>query len=495
MMEKQYILSVDQSTQGTKALLFDRQGRLLMRRDQSHRQLIDAQGWVSHDPEEIYQNTVKVLRQLVMDACISHKEIAALGISNQRETSLAWNRTTGASLAPAVVWQCSRAAEICEGLQSHGGQVEALSGMPLSPYFPAAKYAWLLRNVSEAAALAETGELCLGTIDSWLVFRLTQGGLHRTDYSNASRTQLFNLETGAFDETLCSIFGIPMGTLPEICDSDGFYGETDLEGFLETPIPIHGVLGDSHAALFGQGCLQPGMIKATYGTGSSIMMNVGDAPVRSKHGIVSSVGFKIGGRLCYVLEGNLNYTGAVISWLKNDMKLIEMDRETEALAYVANPADRTCIVPAFTGLGAPYWDSEARAAVIGMSRTTGRAEFVKAALSCIAQQITDVVQAMEMDAGLPVQMLRVDGGPTRNRFLMQLQSDLAGVQVQVPDAEELSGIGAAYAAGMALGFYDEQVFAGIERSAYQPEMSPETRELLRGDWKRAVKQVLTKEAE
>lgn len=495
MMEKQYILSVDQSTQGTKALLFDRQGRLLMRRDQSHRQLINEQGWVSHDPEEIYQNTIKVLRQLVTDACIPHKEIAALGISNQRETSLAWNRTTGSSLAPAVVWQCSRAAEICEALQPYGGQVEALSGMPLSPYFPAAKYAWLLRNVPEAAALAETGELCLGTIDSWLVFRLTKGGLHRTDYSNASRTQLFNLETGAFDETLCSIFGIPMGALPEIRDSDGFYGETDLEGFLETPIPIHSVLGDSHAALFGQGCLQPGMIKATYGTGSSIMMNVGDAPVRSKHGIVSSVGFKIGGRLCYVLEGNLNYTGAVISWLKNDMKLIEMDRETEALAYAANPADRTCIVPAFTGLGAPYWDSEARAAVIGMSRTTGRAEFVKAALSCIAQQITDVVQAMEMDAGLPVQMLRVDGGPTRNRFLMQLQSDLAGVQVQVPDAEELSGIGAAYAAGMALGFYDEQVFARVERSAYQPEMSPETRELLRGDWKCAVKQVLTKEAE
>ncbi len=490
MKKTQYIVGVDQSTQGTKALLFDRQGRLLMRKDKPHRQIISREGWISHDPQELYQNTLQTLRELIRESGIDADEIQGIGISNQRETSIAWERESGRPLADAVVWQCSRAQRICEERRNQEDMVKELTGIPLSPYFPAAKYAWLLQNCPEAQTLSQKGQLCLGTVDSYLVFRLTKGSVYKTDYSNASRTQLFNLKAGCYDQRLCDLFGISMDCLPQIEASDGDYGQTDLEGFLARPVPIHAAMGDSHGALFGQGCFQPGMTKATYGTGSSIMMNVGDKPVFSTHGIVSSVGFKTEGRLHYVLEGNLNYTGAVISWLKDDMQLIRDAGETEELARLANPMDRTCIVPAFSGLGAPYWDSSARAAVIGMSRTTGRAEFVKAALSCIAHQITDVVEAMEKDCGIPVHTLRTDGGPTRNRFLMELQSGLCGSLVQVSETEELSGMGAAYAAGIAMGFFDHHVFDRMNWTVYHPLLSGQERLALRMDWKQAVERIL-----
>lgn len=489
-MDKNYILSVDQRTQGTKALLFDGEGRLLMRRDKAHRQIISEEGWVSHDPEEIYRNTVEVLRQVILDSGIDGDRIAALGISNQRETSVAWDRRTGKPAGHAIVWQCSRAASICRQMEGDRELVKRVTGMELSPYFPAAKFAWILRNRKEAGELLKKGNLCLGTVDAFLVYRLTGGAVFKTDYSNASRTQLMDLAAGAFDEELCGKFGIDFSCLPEIEDSDGYYGETDLDGSLKHPIPIRGVLGDSHGALFGQACLKKGMVKATYGTGSSIMMNVGEQPVFAKNGVVSSVGFKINHRMSYVLEGNLNYTGAVITWLKKDLGLIERDQETEKLAFEANPADETYLVPAFSGLGAPYWDSSARAAVIGMSRTTGRAELVRAALSCIAYQIADVVKIMEAEAGIRPEALRVDGGPTRNRYLMQLQSDLLGTRVLVPAQEELSGIGAAYAAGLAVGLYDERIFDRMERTAYEPEMKPEEARRLYEGWKAAVGRVL-----
>lgn len=490
-MKRTYILSVDQSTQGTKALLFDESGKLLMRRDRPHRQIISREGWVSHDPEEIYRNTIGVLQQVIADSGIDRDAVVAVGISNQRETSVAWERKSGRAVGNAVVWQCSRAASICRELQDKADEVRALTGMALSPYFPASKYAWMVRNRAEARQKMEQGNLCLGTMDSFLVYRLTKGQVFKTDYSNASRTQLMNLTKGTFEENLCRTFGIKRDCLPQIEDSDGEYGETDLEGFLSHPIPIRAVLGDSHAALFGQACLKKGMTKATYGTGSSIMMHVGECPVFSRHGIVSSVGFKINHKMTYVLEGNLNYTGAVITWLKKDLKLIETEKETESLAFAANAEDKTYLVPAFSGLGAPYWDSSARAAVIGMSRMTGKAELVKAALSCIAYQITDVVKAMEADAGFCLEELRVDGGPTRNRFLMQLQSDLLGKHVMVPVQEELSGIGAAYAAGLTAGVYDERVFAQINRMIYKPVMSSQKREESYLGWKHAVKCVLS----
>lgn len=485
---------MDQSTQGTKALLFDAAGKLLLRRDKPHRQIVSPEGWVSHDPEELYQNSVEVLRNVVMDSGVDGSEIAGLGISNQRETSIGWERKTGKAVAHGIVWQCSRAGAVCKSLQKEEEFIREVTGINLSPYFPASKFAWLIRNCPGVKDLMEEKNLCLGTVDSYLVYRLTGGMVFKTDYSNASRTQLFNLQTGLFDDRLCSMFGIARECLPEIEDSDGSYGMTDLDGFLAEPIPICAVLGDSHAALFGQHCLEKGMTKATFGTGSSIMMNVGEQPVYSKHGLVSSVGFKINNKMSYVLEGNLNYTGAVISWLKDNLELIDTDAETERLAVEANPADHSYLVPAFTGLGAPYWDSTAHAAIIGMSRTTGRAELVKAALSCIAYQITDVVKAMEKDGGLLLGELKVDGGPTRNRFLMQLQSDLLNTAVMVPEQEELSGIGAAYAAGMAAGVYDETVFRTIQRTAYYPAMEESQRHMMYSGWKDAVSRVIGKES-
>lgn len=490
-MKKKYILSVDQSTQGTKALLFDNNGRLLMRRDQGHRQIISKEGWISHNLEEIYRNTIEVLHRVIIDAGINRDEVVALGISNQRETSVAWDRKCGMAVGDAIVWQCNRAWQICKEMESCAKEIKRVTGMDLSPYFPASKFAWMIRNREEVRKKMKNKTLCLGTVDAFLIYRLTGGRVFKTDYSNASRTQLMDLASGNFEESLCYKFGIDMDCLPQIEDSDGQYGETDLEGFLPHPIPIKTVLGDSHAALFGQGCLNKGMTKATYGTGSSIMMNVGEKPVFSDNGVVSSVGFKMNHKISYVLEGNLNYTGAVIAWLKKDLKLIERDEETERLAFEANKEDKTYLVPAFSGLGAPYWDSNARAAVIGMSRITGRAEFVKAALSCIAYQITDVIKVMEKDCGIFLEELRVDGGATQNRFLMQFQSDILGRRVMVPDQEELSGIGVAYGAGLTVGLYDERVFKHIRRTAYEPVMSACERQEKYDGWKDAIKCVVS----
>ena len=492
-MKTKYLISIDQSTQGTKALLFDPYGNLIKRTDKAHRQIINEKGWVSHDPLEIYKNTIYVVQEVVQQAGIAREQVAGLGISNQRETTLAWDRTTGVPVGNAVVWQCARASDLCDRV-AKTGQAEKIrerTGIPLSPYFPASKIAWILENEAGAGEKAEKRELCHGTIDSWLVYKLTKGKSYKTDFSNASRTQLYNIFELKWDEEICAIFGIDPNNLAEVCESDSCFGWTDFDGFFPKPIPIHGVMGDSHGALFGQGCLEAGMIKATYGTGSSIMMNIGEKPLLSTHGVVTSLAWSIGGKVNYVLEGNLNYTGAVITWLKDDLKLIESPAETEQLARQASQEDRTCLVPAFSGLGAPYWDSRATAAFIGMSRTTRKPEIVKAALECIAFQITDVVQAMSEDAEMKVEELRVDGGPTRNGYLMQFQSDLMQTKVQIPEAEELSGIGPAYAAGLALGLWDMAVFDKISRQTYEPKMNAETAGQKYDGWREAVRKVLS----
>lgn len=492
---KKYVLGIDQSTQGTKGLLFDEKGALLCRTDLPHKQYVDERGWVEHDPEEIYANTVQVVKNLVEKAGIDKKEIAVLGISNQRETALVWDRKTGKPVYNAVVWQCARGSEICKKIAAEHENAEELvrshTGLQLSPYFSAAKIAWVLQNVPGVQEKADRGELCCGTIDSWLVYKLTGGREFRTDYSNASRTQMFNIGNLAWDPEVCGLFGIPVSCLAEVTDSDGEYGTTDLEGYLEAPIPIRGVLGDSHGALFGQGCIETGMIKTTYGTGSSIMMNIGKKPVYSSR-VVTSLAWKLNGEVNYVLEGNINYTGAVITWLKDDLKLITSPGETETLALESNPKDHTYLVPAFTGLGAPYWDSEAEGIITGMTRTTKKAEIVRAGLDCIAYQITDVVKAMSEESGIAIGELRVDGGPTRNKYLMQFQSDIADVAVQVPSAEELSGIGAAYAAGIAAGIYDrEEVFGQMHRTRFSPKMDASERDEKYQGWKKAIAQVLT----
>ena len=491
-MAEKYIISIDQSTQGTKALLFDEGGSLIKRTDKPHEQIINEKGWVSHNPVEIYENVIDVVARLTKD--IDGSRIIGVGISNQRETSLAWDRITGEPLADAIVWQCARAADICERVERQGKaeDIRRKTGMNLSPYFPASKIAWLLENVEGAREKADRGEICHGTIDSWLVYKLTGGKSYKTDYSNASRTQLFNIFELKWDEEICAWFGIDPANMAQVCDSDSEFGETDFEGVLPKKVPIHGVLGDSHGSLFGQGCLKPGMTKSTYGTGSSIMMNIGEKPVLSTHGVVTSLAWSMGGKVNYVLEGNLNYTGAVITWLKDDLKLIESPGETGTLAREAIQDDELYLIPAFSGLGAPYWDSRATAAIVGMTRTTGKAEVVRAGVECIAYQITDIVKAMCEDAGVRLGELRVDGGPTKNEYLMQFQSDIADVAVQVPDSEELSGIGPAYAAGLALGVWDESVFGRLNRVKYAPGMDGETRKKKYNGWKAAVSTVLTK---
>lgn len=496
-MSNKYILGIDQSTQGTKALLFDEVGELLCRADLPHEQIINEKGWVEHNPEEIYYNTIKVVKDVVKKAGISKSEIACLGISNQRETAVVWDNKTGKPLYNAIVWQCARGEEICNRITQTDKAEELVwshTGLQLSPYFSAAKIAWVLENVEGVKDKSEAGEICHGTVDSWLVYKLTNGKSYKTDYSNASRTQMFDIRNLKWDEEVCALFGIQTGNLAQVCDSNACYGETDFDGFLEAPIPIHGVLGDSHGALFGQGCHSEGMIKATYGTGSSVMMNIGEHPVFSKHGVVTSLAWGMDGKVNYVLEGNINYTGAVISWIQKDLELVESAMETQSLAESANPSDKTYLVPAFTGLGAPYWDSNASGIICGMTRTTGRAELVKAALDCIAYQITDIVEAMSKDSGISIGELRVDGGPTKNGYLMQFQSDMLGNPVQVPQAEELSGIGAAYAAGIAMGIYEaEGLFARMRRTRFEPKLSETSRQEKYDGWKKAVSKVLTKD--
>ena len=484
-----FILSVDQSTQGTKALLFDSTGRLLCRRDVAHEQIINHQGWVSHDPEEIYRNTVESIRRVIEAYGVDSGEITALGISNQRETSVCWDKTTGKPIANAIVWQCGRAKELCQRIVDAGWseRVRQATGIPVSPFFPASKFAWLVENIPGAKEKAAKHQLCFGTIDTWLVYCLTGGRSYKTDFSNASRTQLFHLSTLTWDAEICSAFGLNANDLAEVTDSDGCFGYTDIGGILPKEIPIRGVLGDSHAALFGQGCLEAGMAKATYGTGSSIMMNIGDRPIESQNGLVTSLAWKFRGQVNYVMEGNLNYTGAVIRWLQKDLGLAASAAETQALAQSANPEDTTYLVPAFTGLGAPYWDNDAKALICGITRLTGKAELVKAGLDCIAYQITDIVRAMERDTGRTLVQLRVDGGPTANGYLMQLQSDLLEAQVLIPSHEELSGIGAAWLAGLSCGVYNDTVFTAMQHRTYAPCMAGEVRKKKYSGWQDAVR--------
>lgn len=493
-MSKRYIVSIDQSTQGTKALLLDERGELLHRVDVMHQQIVNEKGWVSHNPMELYHNTLLAVKGLVKQSGIDPSKVIGIGISNQRETSVIWNKTTGEPLDNAVVWQCSRAANLCErsDIKEESEMIKNKTGMRLSPFFPAAKIAWMLEHVEGARKLQREGNLCHGTIDSWLIYCLTKGRSYKTDYSNASRTQLFDIFKLQWDEEICKLFEIKTSNLPEVCDSDGFYGETDFNGVFEKPIPIYGVLGDSHGALFGQGCLSKGMMKTTYGTGSSIMMNIGETPVLSTHGVVTSLAWKRKGAVSYVLEGNLNYTGAVITWLRDDLGLISSPNETETLAMEAIKDDSLYLVPAFSGLGAPYWDNYATAAIIGMTRTTKRRELVRAGVECIAYQIADVINSMCEDTKIKVTELYVDGGPTKNRYLMQFQSDILGRNVRVSKLEELSGIGVAYMAGISIGLWDETIFNRMNYVTYHPKMDEQKRnDKLRG-WKQAVTSVLTK---
>jgi len=492
---KNYYLGIDQSTQGTKALILDKNGKLIYRCDKSHRQIVNENGWIEHDPEEIYNNVIKVVGEAISKSGINASEIAGVGISNQRETTIAFDKVTGHPIYNAIVWQCARAGAICEEISknSDANLIYDITGIPLSPYFSAAKMAWILRNVSNAQEIQKSGNLCMSNMDCWLLFKLTNGSSIKTDYSNASRTQLFNIHTLKWDEKLCNIFGVELKCLPEVCDSDSLFGMTDFEGLLPEKIPVHAMMGDSHGALFAHGCTMPGMAKATYGTGSSIMMNTGTDLVLTNAGVSTSIAWKVSGKVNYVLEGNVNYTGAVITWLKDNLHLIDNAEETSELAKKANPTDETYLIPAFSGLGAPYWDAEAKASIIGMTRKTGKEEVVKAALDCITYQISDIISIMKECVPFKFSVLNVDGGPTKNQYLMQRQSDILQIPVKVPQTEECSGMGAVFVAGIASDFYNPGIIQKSEAtSTFMPIVSLEKRDMLYAGWKLAVAQVLKK---
>lgn len=487
---QQYILAIDQSTSATKTALIDRAGKITCRKAIPHRQFYPEAGFVEHDPVEIWENTLSALRETIGANQLSPADLAAISITNQRETVLIWDRHSGKPVYPAIVWQCQRGADLCRSLREEGKSklIREKTGLLIDPYFSASKLSWIVEHVEGVSEKASRGDLLAGTMDSWLLWNLTGGKVHATDHSNACRTMLFNIHELKWDEEMTALFHIPRNMLPEIRFSDEVFGYTDPK-LLGGSIPVAGMIGDSHAALFGQNCFSPGTAKATYGTGSSIMMNIGRKALPAPEGLVTSVGYGVGKTIDYVFEGNIHCTGDTINWLKNELKLINDASETEALAGSVNDSNGTYLVPAFVGLGAPYWDNQARACLSSISRNTNRAHIVRAALESIAYQIKDLISLMEEQAGIPLRELRVDGGPTRNRFLMQFQADILNRPVVRSDIEEVSALGSAFLAGLATGFWKNQEEIQSLRETgklFIPEMKHEKIQKLYEGWKKAV---------
>ncbi len=490
-MTKKYILAIDQSTSASKFILFNKNAELVKRVSIAHQQFYPQQGFVEHDAEEILENVVNGMKQVLKEASVSPDAIAGISITNQRETSMIWDKTTGKPIAKAAVWQCQRGTEYCNQLKKEGKEpmVREKTGMIIDPYFSASKLRWILNNTEGAKEKAQKGDLLLGTMDCWLLWKLTGGKVHATDYSNACRTLLFNIKTLKWDEELMQLFDLPASMFPELKFSDEVFGYTDSSVVFDSPIPISGLLGDSHAALFGQNCFSPGMAKATYGTGSSIMMNIGNTATEAPKGLVTSIGYGMNGEIDYVFEGNIHCTGDTINWLKNELQLINDASETEELARSVDSTNGVYLVPAFVGLGAPYWDNSARASITGMGRDSNKAHVARAALESIAYQVKDLIDLMVKEGGIEFKELRADGGPTRNNFLMQFQSDMLGRGVKRSTIEEVSALGAAFMAGLATGFWNDlEEIKTLYRSdrTFDAEMDSVENEKLYAGWKKAV---------
>ena len=493
-MKKTYIIAIDQSTSATKAILFDTACRVINRVNIDHKQYYPQTGWVEHDAEEIYANAVEAVRRLMAETKIEGEVEFSLAITNQRETVVVWSVKTGKPIAHAVVWQCQRGAEICRRLKEAGHEPTfmAKSGLMIDPYFSASGVKWLLDNTEGAREAAERGELRLGTMDAWLIWKLTGGAVHATDYTNASRTLLLNIHTLDWDDELLALFEVPRSMLPEAKPCDASFGRTTIEGLFPEGIEIAGVLGDSHGALAGQMCFEAGMGKATYGTGSSVMVNIGTEAVAAPQGLVTSVGFAAQGKVHYAFEGNIHCTGATLRWLSDQLQLIGSPAETEALATSVESTGGVYLVPAFAGLGAPWWNSEAKAMLCGMTLGTTKAHVVRAALEAIPYQIKDLVDLMTGQAGVALKELRVDGGPTKNRFLMQFQADMLNATINRSDIEEASAMGAVVMNGLARGVWkslDEIAALRTGDNRITPLMAAEEREQLYGGWIKAVKMV------
>jgi glycerol kinase len=488
---KKYILAIDQSTSATKVILFNRQGARLNRVSIPHRQYYPRPGFVEHDPEEIFANVIRGLNEVVEQAGMQPAGIAAISITNQRETALIWDRKTGRPVAPAAVWQCQRGAGFCDYLRKEGLEpvIKEKTGLIIDPYFSASKLQWIMENVEGVRALAENGDLLWGTVDCWLLWKLTAGKVHATDHSNASRTMLYNIKTLEWDRDLMKLCGLHPSMFPEVKFSDQVFGVTDKSILRGAGVPVAGLLGDSHAALFGQHCHEPGMAKATYGTGSSVMMNTGREFMDAPQGLVTSVGFSMNGMVDYVFEGNIHSAGDTIKWLEEGLGLISGPRECEDLAVSAGRNNGVYLVPAFVGLGAPYWDNSARASITGMGRDTTRAHIARAAVESIAYQVKDLVAQMESGGGTRLRELRVDGGAAKNDFLMQFQSDILGRRIIRAGVEELSALGSAFMAGIATGLWEGTRETGVlmgDGRTFEPEMDRQSAETLYSGWKKAV---------
>ncbi|NLK68613.1 MAG: glycerol kinase GlpK [Clostridiaceae bacterium] len=498
-MAKKYILALDQSTSGTKAILFTKDCTLHHRVTILHEQINPRPDWVEHDPEEIYENSKKAISRVMIEGDASWDEIASIAVTNQRETGMVWDSETGIPIYNAIVWQCPRAKEQCDQIAKDPKIPEYIyqkTGLHLSPYFTAPKVQWILNNVKDAKNKALSGKLKFGTIDSWVIWNLTGGKVHATDFSNASRTLLMDLHNLVWDEKLLEIFEIPKKMMPDIKPSDIIFGYTQCDDFIPEGIPISGVMGDSHAALFGQNCFDVGMTKATYGTGSSVMMNIGDKLVYSDSGIVTSVGWVTSNETVYVLEGNINSTGKTIEWLVQT-NYISNPKESGILASQIRDNGGVYFVPAFTGLGAPYWDDSAKGIITGLTLGTKRENIVRAAEESIAYQINDILERMQKDSGVPLTQLRVDGGPTRDKFLMQFQSDISNTNVVVPEVEELSALGSANMAGLATNFWKSVNEIKQKRrvlAEFYPSMMEEDRIKNKKGWSDAINRALVKKA-
>lgn len=484
-----YILSIDQSTSATKGYLWDQAGHEMAGASRAHRQIVNSLGWVEHDAAEIYQNVLSVCKAVIEKAQVPPEKVETIGLCNQRETAVCWDENTGKPLCNAVVWQCARAAGLVSELERSGAAVAArrITGLPLSPYFTAAKLAWMVRNVGQVSDALRAGRLRMGTVDAWLCWKLA--GIHRTDYSNASRTQLLNLDTLDWDEDMLALFGLRRECLPELCMSDSEFGRTDLEGLLPRKVPIHGVLGDSHAALLAHRCLSAGMGKATYGTGSSMMVNAGGSRPAPSDGLAVSLAWGRGGQVQYALEGNVNDAGSVIQWLCEDLGLLRNPQEAGKLAASVDDANGVYLIPAFSGLGAPWFSDGVRAAFLGMNRTTRKAHLARAAEECIAYQVTDVMETVRRAMGMQPAPVCADGGPTRDLFLMQFQADMLQTPLLVSDMGECSAAGAAWCAAFAQGLCGGEAFAPRYRRL-SPQMPLEKRNALYEGWKSAVQTLL-----
>ncbi|MCR4620671.1 MAG: glycerol kinase [Clostridiales bacterium] len=485
---EEYIVSIDQSTSASKVFLIDSTGKILRRYSKKHSQYYPQTGWSEHDADEIFQNVTEGIK-CVSDG-IPAARIAAISISNQRETTAFFERESGTPVRKAIVWQDVRAKKLCEGLASSAGTVKTLTGLDLSPYYSAAKASHALSEDETLRRRAENGEICISTIDSYLVYRLTGGKCFATDASNASRTQLFNLQTLGFDKELCDIFSVPYVCLPEVRLSDELFGVTACEG-IPSGIRICGVMGDSHASLFGQGCFSEGQVKTSYGTGSSVMLNTGEKICVSPRGLSTSVAFGRKGKVLYSLEGNITHSGDTISWLCSEAGLAETPDEAEKLARSVDDCGGVFLVPAFSGMGAPYFDENAKAAFIGMNRGTTRAHLVRAAVESMAYQNADVLEYMSNAYGKSLNKLCADGGGSRNTMLMQLQADLCGCEVAVSDETELSALGCALMAGDSLDVFDLKELAWHTVKTYFPNLSSEDRHEKMKQWRNAVSRILT----